>query len=138
MTACRGRRGTAPLILKLCTKRRRHPHAPDTSPLPRKEPWVPAEIKGCLYPRAGLGISEKSISHASIRTPDHPARSLQNKPNEVSRLPDYSAYSLEVYPSATRASNHYCHKLLYDDKLYLACNMQESKSRHEKQPTAVM
>ena len=46
--------------------------------------------------------------------------------------------ALEQYTSTTSRSNHCCHKLLYNDKLYLACNMQESKSRHKKQPTAAM
>jgi len=68
----------------------------------------------------------------SLDIPDHCTYSLD--------IPDHCTYSLdkEEYISATTASNHCCHKLLYNDKLYLACSMQESKSRHEKQPTAVM
>jgi hypothetical protein len=121
MKARRAKWDTVPLILTIT---------------PRKNPPpVPVKQKVGLAAKAVCEFWKSLSANWFIRTPNRPALRLDNIRTETSRLSHLENKEC-TFPSS--AFLHHCWRhLLHNNKLHLACNMQATKSWHEKQASVV-
>jgi hypothetical protein len=105
MKTCRGSRGTAPLILMLCTKTEivspRSGHFPPPSPPPRpKEPLVPIETKAVWSPEPVC-----TFRRSLLAMPAFELRIIQHVPSKTNQMRYFDSLTI-VHTAQIRRNTH--------------------------------